>query len=606
MGNKKNLYNEFCKKSSLIIESIHNNEIQKVIDLLSKEDDNEKIKLLKFSVKNIQKEEKVKEVITMLNIKDYSVIWKSFEFYFQLRSTLKREYFYALNYMLQLNPLFLFFELNKILVDSEEDPQNIIDFINAIFNHNAKNLSRIKRVIYKAKNIKISKQEQVKICFQCYKNYKITNLLLQLFEYDFIDFQYKGRKNVYVINNPKYNLKEMTVADLDNGVILQWQEMILQLNYKKNLFDMNPKEYLKTIENELINAFSINKFLFQDEHIKRVPIKYWLKAFLLIFKENWKCLEYEEKILCKKSKREWCELFNDGGIEGKYHHEIFKELSFLKYSYGKRDIQNYPFIADENYIYTIPGIICSSDIVRVLISIFEESEDNLQFKGEYYEDSIRNKWTRNGIKSIKKKEKISGKEFDCDMAFLFNDDLFICEIKNLSQPNSFHKWHKFYIKLEENLAQLERISNHYSEVRYLEGIIKELSGDKNCIPKKIHSILLYSSYIGNPIKVKETWVASEIDVYNFLTKAPITQLEIVEDNATYYLKYLKNYEYLKDKSHTLTISDFERYMQCPMAIKFQQNRIKIRKQKISIAGVYLFIECIDIVDLDTNFKLQDC
>ena len=596
MSKKKNMYNEFCKKSTLIVNNIHSKNIKNIINVLNDEDISEKLKLLKFSAKNVQEKKKIKKIISNLNIDEYPInVWGSFKFYFQLKDSLKREYFCTLNHILKFDPLLTFLELNKKLIEHKEDPQNVIDFINTVFNYNRVKISRIKQYIHKIKSMKSNAQEQIKECFRCFNNYKTIRDLISLFEYDFIDFEYKDNRNIYVINNPKYDLKAMAVADLDNKVVLQWQEIILRLSYMKNILDLNPKEYLGLIEHELLSAFPINKFLFNDEQIKGVPIKFWLKVFLLIFMENWKFLQ-EKSILCKKSKKEWLEILVAGGIEDKYHCDIIKTLSFFEYSCGKRDIQNYPFIIENDIIYTIPGIICSSDVVRVLISFFENSEENIQFKGEYYENSIRDKWARNGIKNVKKKEKILGKDFDCDMAFLFNNDLFICEIKNLSQPNSLHKWHKFYIKTQENIIQLERTVNHYSQKFFLEDIVKMLSVNPNWLPEKIHSMLIYSCYIGTTMRVKESWVASEIDIYNFFSKTPISHLKISENKkeAIYFFEYLKGYEYLEDNKHSLTIDDFEKYMQCPMALKFQQNKIKVRKEKIFINGVNLFVDCIDI------------
>ncbi|NRZ60364.1 hypothetical protein DZE42_003503 [Clostridium beijerinckii] len=35
-------------------------------------------------------------------------------------------------------------------------------------------------------------------------------------------------------------------------------------------------------------------------------------------------------------------------------------------------------------------------------------------------------------------------------------------------------------------------------------------------------------------------------------------------------------------------------MECPMAIRYQKNRIKIKKKKIKIVGVVLWIECVEL------------
>ncbi|NRZ60365.1 hypothetical protein DZE42_003504 [Clostridium beijerinckii] len=518
MSKKKNLYNEFLRQSRLIRDEVINNRTQAVIELLENDNKSESIKLLKYSLREIHDAENFKKVIQILKSSKYPVsILESFEFYFSLKKSLKKEYYYILNYLQEFDILVLFYELNKMLIQDGDNIQNTINFINSIFNNNARNihLSKFKSIIYKAKNLKKSKTKRIVDYFNCYNKYRMTNQLIELFEYDFIDFRFIDNKNVSVVNNPNYDLNAINIANLDNEIASKWQGIILHLNDEKNLFYLPPSKYLEIVEGELVKAFSLNKFLFSDEQIDGIPIKYWLKVFLLIYKENWNCIQSKENLLCKKSIVEWKKLFDEGGIEEKYHFSIFNSISFTRCCVGKRNIEKCPFIVIENYIYTIPSIVCYSDIVRVLISIFEDLENNLQFKGDYYESYIRERWRRNGINNIKKKEKILKDEYDCDMAFIFDEDLFICEIKNLLQPNSLHEWHKFYIKTQDNLNQLERITKHYSESKYLKGIAKDLLGRSDWVPKEIHSILIYSCYIGSTIKYKQALVTSEIDIYNF-------------------------------------------------------------------------------------------
>ncbi|WP_346892986.1 hypothetical protein [Clostridium sp. UBA871] len=598
MSNKKSLYYKFLEKSRAIKDDLINKRVQNVIELLKNENKSESIKLLKYSLRETYDTKYFNEVIQILKSSQYPVsTWESFEFYFRLRDSLKKEYFCILSYLQELDSLILFNELNKMLIQYGENTQNIINFINEIFNYDDRKVpvSKFKRGIYKAKNLKKSKQMQITECFRSYNQYKITNRLIELFEYDFIDFRFIDN-NVSVINNPSYDLNAINIANLDNEVLSQWQNLILHLNDEGNLFYLPPSKYLEIVEEELLKAFPLNKFLFLDEQIQGIPIKYWLKTFLLIYKENWKCIQDKESLLCMKSRIEWEEIFIDGGIEERYHSCIFKAISFTRCSHGKRNIEKYPFIVIENNIYTIPGIICYSDIVRVLISIFEDLENNLQFKGNYYEEFIREKWRKSGIKNVKKKEKILGDVFDCDMAFIFDEDLFICEIKNLLQPNSLHDWHRFYIKTQENLKQLERIANHYSESKHLKGMAKELVGRSDWLPKKVQPILIYSCYIGTIIKSKQALVTSEIDIYNFFARTPIRQYKISKEKkeAIFYSKYLNGYEYLENIGRTLTIADFEKYMECPMAIKYQKDRIKFKKKKIMLAGIWLWMDCVEV------------
>ncbi|AJG98174.1 hypothetical protein LF65_01567 [Clostridium beijerinckii] len=599
MSKKKNLYNKFLNESRIIKDNFFNKRIQNVIELLKRKNKEESIKLLKYSLKEIYSEENFKKVIEILKSKQYPTsTLESFKFYFKLKKYLKKEYYYILSCLQEWDLLVLFYELNMMLIQDCENIQDIIDFINLIFNYDDKknSLSKFKAGIYKAKNFNKSKTKQMGDYFSCYGKYKLINQLIMLFEYDFIDFKFINNKNANVINNPSYDLNAIAIAGLDGEISSEWQKVILYLNDEKNLFCLPPDKYLQVIEEELLKVFSLNKFLFSHEQIQGIEIKYWLKAFLLIYKENWNCVQSKENLLCKKSRNEWEAIFIAAGIENRYHSSIFNAFSFMECKCGDRDIVKYPFIEIDNDIYTIPRIVFCSDIVRILISIFEDLENNLQFKGNYYESYIRAKWRENGIKNIQKTDKILKDVFDCDMAFVFDDNLFICEIKNLLQPSSLHEWHKFHIKTQQNLQQLERISNHYSEPQYLKGIVKELLGNEDWVPKKIYSILIYSCYIGSIIENKRAFIASEVDIYNFFARTPLQQYNISRDKkeATLSYKYLDGYEYLEDKNHILNTIDFERYMECPMAIKYQKDRIKIERKKIKVAGIWILLECVEV------------
>lgn len=246
------------------------------------------------------------------------------------------------------------------------------------------------------------------------------------------------------------------------------------------------------------------------------------------------------------------------------------------------DYREKPLLCYKGAYYLLPYVILSSDIINVIISESkEENEKRFDKKGRANEDVVKAKWKNvvGRIENYKGFDRATNTHCECDMAFIFDDCLFICELKNEAQVYSYEDWKRFEIKKDENIAQLVRITNYCKNNNKLK---RALNKKSSWMPRKVISLLLYSNSCGKPQKVKDVYVANEQDVFCFFNRTPIRRMEINPQSKSfsYISSYLPGYDYLENRKHRLTIDDFETYMKLPMCTKYFFN--KMEKEKANV------------------------
>ena len=311
---------------------------------------------------------------------------------------------------------------------------------------------------------------------------------------------------------------------------------------------------------------------YENFTLLNISIEIWIKAYLCLLFRSIRAIEASQMVVNISQDNVETD-FGDVDIPVEYMATI---LDYLTIEYGnhsqKEQIDDYrekPLLRYKGCIYLLPYVILASDIINIILQESKkENRGRLDKRGITYENVTRDKWRKvvGCVGHCKGFDKTTNTHNECDMAFVFDDCLFICELKNEAQAYSYEDWKRFEIRKGENVAQLMRITNYFKNNNKLK---RSLNKHNSWIPRKVISLLLYSGSVGKPQNVDNVYVANEHDVFCFFKRTPIRRIEVnpQRKRCNYITSYLTGYDYLKDQKHRLTIGDFYTYMKLPMCTK---------------------------------------
>ena len=439
--------------------------------------------------------------------------------------------------------------------DNEKFNENYIDYLNFIINNHGKYYTvaaYIPPFLRKA-NIdgfyKTSKKEF--FIYDCIKNN------LNSFRLSYCNIISKDNHFSFEITNEANRIQ---IANIDADIPTQAYQIF-------NLAINNSTDFVETAKNITLDLIENRKFYGLDNYnYKSIDLENLVKAYLVIYYESYLSL-INGKLLIKKTKDDWINTLHFHGIFNDNTEGFFAIMSKTYTVDPSIDIRDTPLIYYNKFYYSIPFTTLTNDIANIVAFRIKQC-NNLKEKGDAFETTTRSRWNKH-FKVVHIKETKKGQEFECDMAFVFDDCLFICELKNESQPYSWDDWFRFSIKKEQNLLQIKRITEHFQNS---EDLKRKLGKKSTWNPKKVLSLLLYGCKYGIPTTENNVIVANETDIYNFFNRTPIGTHIIDENNHTdTYIKYIEGYNYLENRFHKLTIKDFYEYIKCPMAIKYLLN-----------------------------------
>lgn len=446
----------------------------------------------------------------------------------------------------------------KALEDINKDAfsENHIDYLNYILNNHKKyhkNLSgKINEILrLQQKNILFEKSKKE---FQLYDYYKNC---LNTFRLGYCNIELNENHLTFHETNDVDNIK---IANIDADIPTQM--------YQFFQFDINSQaDFIEKAKEIVFILIKNRKFYGLDNYnYNEVELEDFVNAYLIIYYESYLCLE-NNKLLLKKTKEEWKRTLQSYNIFEKNVEKFFDIMTASTFLDSAIDIRDTPLIFYNGFYYSIPFSNLTNDIANI-VACRIKTNNNIDKKGFNFEETVRKKWKKL-FKIAHIEETENNQQFECDMAFEFDNCLFVCELKNEIQPYSFDDWFRFEIKKEQNVLQAKRIANHFQNSKRLK--IK-LGKSADWKPKQIFTLLLYGCKYGIPTIENGVIVANETDIYNFFNKTPIgTWIINKNKQATYIQEFIKGYNYLEQTSHKLTIENFNEYIKCPMAIKFLLN-----------------------------------
>ncbi len=287
-----------------------------------------------------------------------------------------------------------------------------------------------------------------------------------------------------------------------------------------------PPQQFRTVEEALDCIFVYD--LLGSEHlhekILNITLAEWLRAYSTIREEarnfipNINIIETDIYKLSDwaihKTKGEWISSLFQAGISRKKGSVIVDTLTFGRES---KDFLDCPLIPVEDTLIILPAIAKEISPVESMISVFSNKNLDVSFKGDGLEKRIREKLTSVGIKNSDLYAKERNDEFQCDIAFKIDSDIFFVECKAFSQPQTLRGHYELCGKLTETSVQLNRIANYFE--KNISEFYNVLEIPRTWKPKHFHKIILSTAMLGDATQIDQCHVVDENNFNQFLDSA---------------------------------------------------------------------------------------
>jgi len=330
-----------------------------------------------------------------------------------------------------------------------------------------------------------------------------------------------------------------------------------------------------------------------DEEAYGIPITYWILAYTALIQycqrlmKDYHKLEFSlEKTWFLKThfyntRAFWVNLFIENGIPDLYANKLFDSMI---YNSNSVDLYDNPFIAVKK-AFAIPYFLFENASVGLILnSKFKTNEAKLSDRGKYFEKYIIDIFKSKNIPIIQLHKKIKKQEYECDLAFLLDDVLFLCECKDNGYTAILNGLKNFYT---EDVEQTNRICDYFEkDIPFVVDSFKKAGyGEINV--KNVERILVYNTSFHTPIVHKGVTV---LDIERLIAPIRRNHLDI---------EISKRYGGLSD----IFFGDYSsqkllKYIKSDLVIANYDNITKIENLKIPIGN--LIIE----TDIDVHTELD--
>lgn len=258
-----------------------------------------------------------------------------------------------------------------------------------------------------------------------------------------------------------------------------------------------------------------------SEQVNGVSLGEWIRAYTVLSQEGNRYLDNRKNVMplsiekwcIVKTREEWIELITKGGINSSKAERIIESFTFGSNS---RDLLDCPLLPISNYLIALPSIIAHIDPTGAMLSNFNSKNSDIAFKGDGLERRIKDRLTKSGIKCASLEAIEGSDQYQCDVTFNLDDDLYFMECKTFLQPLAAREHYELSGKIESAIKQLNRISDFFSS--NLQFVRESLKLNENWEPKNIHKVVLCSSMLGEAIHYDGSYVIDESALRRFLDR----------------------------------------------------------------------------------------
>ncbi len=248
-----------------------------------------------------------------------------------------------------------------------------------------------------------------------------------------------------------------------------------------------------------------------NETASEIPLNYWIWAYEIL-------VQYSRKWLAEIAKEEigfirtlyykqyfwrekdyWIKTFEEGNIPSKEAEKLF---SLMVYDKNSEDLYDSPFVAVKDK-YVIPYFLLKDASVGLILrSRLRKADVNMAKKGKLFEIRIIKMLESKGIPVIQlhRRDKFNGsskkEDYECDVAFILGNTLFLCECKDNGERAVSERIHEFY---KEDVKQVNRYCDYFETHKdYVIEVFNQKGYKVSKINKAIR-LLIYNTYFHKPI-----------------------------------------------------------------------------------------------------------
>ncbi|OCA97888.1 hypothetical protein [Clostridium beijerinckii] len=267
----------------------------------------------------------------------------------------------------------------------------------------------------------------------------------------------------------------------------------------------------------------------------------------------------------------------ENGIKSEEHDDIIKLLTFKK----KKDLYDCPLIqVGEKYIMS-PSLSSYNHRHLPILSRF----NHFEFQGKAMENKLIDYCRKANMKAISKKIRKDNEEYQCDLIFVVENDVYICECKAWGDTGTIRGYYELFEKKVDACDQLDRISNFYSN--NFELCLRDLELPSDWRPKSINNILIISNMIGDVEKINGTIIIDYSSFVKFL-KRDKAKLKIGKESR-------EIIDGLEVFDGVITASKMEKFLNSDVPIRLQKARVKEVKEVINLFGEKIKVSIFDEV-----------
>ncbi|WP_374016072.1 hypothetical protein ABU162_17160 [Paenibacillus thiaminolyticus] len=260
-----------------------------------------------------------------------------------------------------------------------------------------------------------------------------------------------------------------------------------------------------------------------EDKVENIKLSKWIEAYQLLVKESRNFLKNNlQKNNSKlkdgclsRTKKMWKEIYKKNGFSSAEFDVI---LDYFTFNHKSQDLIDCPFIPIDDQLVILPSLTVHADAARAISSNFLNKNVNLDFKGIGFENRMKALFDMRKIRNSRLYKRTDETEFECDIAFVIENDIFFVECKAHVQPFTTRQHANHLYKLYKETFQLNRIADFFSDNIHL--VREQLKLHDDFIIKKFHRILLTTSMIGTPMNINGVYIIDESAFTMFLNRKP--------------------------------------------------------------------------------------
>ncbi|MEF2966616.1 hypothetical protein V3851_12320 [Paenibacillus sp. M1] len=397
------------------------------------------------------------------------------------------------------------------------------------------------------------------------------NDLLEYWKYSDLYIENKDNKTTFEIKDKEFELNNLISNERFINLREGWQ--MSSVGEIINSFKES-----KQLQNEVSKATDNLTYLFAtlyfgtatlNKKVENIFLSDWIRAYQILTQESKKFLQYKKRVennnkiknVClSKTKKMWKELYKRNGFTSSEFEIIFELLTFNNKS---QDLIDCPLIKVDDQYIVIPSLTAKADPARALASNFLNKNINLDFKGSGFEDRVRAGFNLRKIRNSRLYKKDDETEYECDVAFIIENDIFFVECKAHVQPYTTRQHTNHLYKLYKETLQLNRIADFFSSNISL--VKKQLKLDDEFKVRDVHRILITTSMLGTPLYVNGVYIIDESSFTMFIDRTPPSLMLV--NNGVFKQQYTENFDIYHGE---ITVDKIIEFLKSPPQIHFMR------------------------------------